>query len=234
MHYVHAVVPNKETVYSDLIAETMPLAPRKIVTQIREFWLPWVIFLEDVLSAARKSTSEHLYNRNNSYWNDLGASFAYTAIMAHLAKQCPIYEPLLDVTALHYEAKERAEGFEKYIGSDAAYFETKAVNLGANAKLRSTNKITNRGRIEIWDNHLGRGRAVVFCDSFTFNVLRRFLREQFLELHLVHSATVDFAYIDNVKPNVVLSIGIERFLPTVFNDWSAASALDIASSLGKA
>ena len=79
-------------------------------------------------------------------------------------------------------------------------------------RLLSDNLIRNHGRKLIFERpDAGLPSAVVLGDSFSYHLLI-YLKETFRRLVFVHTHSLPWKLVDEEKPDVVLSLMVERFL----------------------
>jgi hypothetical protein len=83
------------------------------------------------------------------------------------------------------------------------------------------NRILNHGRVMVFEQEQDDGMsAVIFGESFVQNMLL-FLKESFRRLVFVHTSTMAAGVLEHERPDVILSVPLERFLVRVPDDRNA-------------
>ena len=74
-----------------------------------------------------------------------------------------------------------------------------------------TNNVVNRGTIRVFERADGVGpRGMIFGDSFCYPLLP-LMAESFSHLVFAHSMTLDWDLIDEVAPEILICLAVERF-----------------------
>jgi hypothetical protein len=232
----------EETVYRDFIPE-FPISndrPAREITRMLGGLEPTINFwtLEDALydlSLHHLENPEHdvLYDRTTPYWNGLGACLAFNQITHQLSA-------LLNVEIAPY----RLEGLRTFRrpvltgwggAFDPIIIENRlfATIRAPSSTLVFDNKVPNRGHCRVHSNKAQRGRVLLFCDSYTFNVWWQFFAERFGVVILAHQSAMDRGFVEFVKPDVVIVAVVERFLIWPVSDAVGPSFLTLSETLKK-
>ena len=230
--YAHAVAPEKLTIYHDATHD-LPFDPKRAPALRLRRWLTgsraaraWVDLVAP-LRAARHDAP--LYLRTDSHWTFEGCEIAYRAICAKLR-----VAPRDDIRA------RRVDTPEIYIGDlgskldpfrsqtlRSCRFETAAVRHSANGLIHHHEALGRIGDAHIGAHAVFRNadpkadprRIVVFGDSYAHHApnspvstLTPFLADTFREVHFLWSTSIDWSYLDTVRPDFVLGEIAERFM----------------------
>ena len=230
--YLHAVAPEKLTVYpehTDGLAYDPERAPALRLAR----WLrlsrgggAWV----DLVGAFRAARDgPPLYLRTDTHWTFEGCAVAYRALCAAMGAA-----PREDVVA------RRSEEAWPYAGDLGAKFDppraepvrdtrfaTAARRTYANPFLTALEAAGRVGEAHLGAHAVFRNdepgidtrRLVVFGDSFSQHsatapvaTLTAFLADTFREVHFLWSTTIDWGYVERVRPDLVLGEVAERFM----------------------
>ncbi|MGH1571734.1 alginate O-acetyltransferase AlgX-related protein [Methylobacterium sp. P31] len=233
IQHVHAVVPDKLTVYPDLLGRPFPGLDDPPGTRLarlvaRDSAAPMVDLLTPLL---RARADEPVYLRTDTHWTYRGYLIAYRALCEALA--APVAEHV-------FAGTRRSERFtfdlgekltppidEEYVAYD---FTRHAQRVDANALVRvreSGKAVRPRGlfvgsRVVLKNPDAPDARRVVlFGDSYIYSPgarLTAMLAETFSEVHAIWSANIDWTYVETVRPDVLVFEIAERFLRQVPTD----------------
>jgi hypothetical protein len=220
------VIPDKEALYAEhLPAEVKPVA-RRPVHQILELadgsGAPVLYALGDL--QASKAEGE-LYPRTDTHWSHRGAYVTYRTICDELVVRGAVVDVLGEASMTWSDRAHTGDlGSKVFPGPIVAT--AKWAHLKApKAKLVFDNKIPNHGRVLIYERpDLDGASCVVFGESFVENLLV-FLSETFRRLVVVHTSMFVGEILEQERPDVVLSLPLERFLIRVPDDRDALHRL---------
>ncbi|TFG88736.1 MAG: hypothetical protein E4H17_01900, partial [Gemmatimonadales bacterium] len=204
---VFIVVPNKETIYPEYLPKSVRrFVPRTRLDQVVEvIGADSTIMLIDLrgpLLRAKNRCPYPLYSRGGTHWNQLGAFYAYQAVLARLSRFFPRLRPHglddFDVVV------DRNSSDDHWLGLRE--------NVSCRFNLKQGNS-RSRADAEI-------GKVVVIYDS-SWDVL-----EPFLSLHIrrVVQEHVDLSrdrsrpLIERERPDLVVYEMTERYLGWVLRD----------------
>jgi hypothetical protein len=218
--WLAAVVPNKEVVYAEHLPSEVVLAEQRPVHDVLAIAAaaraPVVYLLDDLLAA--KSLGE-LYMRTDTHWNHLGGYVAYRAICRELGAR-DYHLKVLKEHDLEWSAVSSALG-DLGVKLYPELFESPEVLVRLKARRgRRTydNGVSNYGRVQIHEQEAADGpTCVVFGDSFVHTLLP-YLAESFRRVVFVHTSMFVREILERERPDVVLTVTIERFLVRVPND----------------
>ncbi len=231
------VIPNKETVYSDLIPD-FPISDQRPVRRLAALadaagLSPAFIALEDGLRRLAQEESGALYDRTTAYWNGLGACLAFNLLAPRLSELLSVDIPAYDRSELYYVPRlvlsDWGGVYEPYVFEDRVNSALRHYS----SRVAFDNVVPNRGHCRIYRNPDRSKRALLFCDSFTFNVWWQFFAERFGSVVLAHQTAMDPRLIELVRPDLVVNAVVERFLISPPDDASAAPFASLPEALGK-
>lgn len=228
---LHVIVPEKLSVYDDK-TDGLRYAPAKASTRRLARYLarhPAYLDLLAPLRAARNGPVP-LYLRTDTHWTAQGCLLAYREIMRALGAIPPadigtrpgiVSDQLMDLgEKLAARPRERIERF--MLQRDAKRVETGAflaayeaqgrdpeVHVGAHVVYRNAGPAADPRRVVLFGDS---------CAHFDPFLLTGLLAESFHEVHFVWSSSLDWAYIERVRPDILLFELAERFLARLPSD----------------
>ncbi len=228
--YALILPPSKVSIYPEEIAEAdvgVIETPVDIIADYLEKNTDIkVIRLKQELLEAKKE--KQVYFKTDTHWNETGAYVAYGKIINDLNKFGIIHSEPVDVDFVECEyTGEFAAMYgnvdilpaEKTLTSEIN--DPKAVELTEGQRYEEIGSIKN-GLGEFYPHRVFMNesaedkKALVFGDSmFGLWNMTELLSENFSELTYIWSRNIDQAYIDCVKPDVVLYEVTERYLNTL-------------------
>jgi hypothetical protein len=225
--YFFLVPPNAHSVYPEDLPADLPSAPARPVHQLMEHLAAHsyarIIYPLDELLAAKPN--ELLYAKTDAHWTALGAWIAYRRLAADVAEVVPIHE-VREEDLRHWEKEVPGELGVK-LDPPAASTRVWAAVERPLAHLVADNRVINRGMIlETECTEAPDTKCLVLGDSFAI-ALHPFLASSFRRLVFVHMPTLDYELVEQVAPDVVISVLNERFLISLPYDVGAPSTLDL-------
>jgi hypothetical protein len=220
-----AIVPDKEAVYPEFLPAGIAPSARRPVHDLleiaRQAQAP-TLYLLDALAAAKPEAD--LFPKTDTHWNYRGAYVGFQAICDRLRQEGFGLESF-DGEAIDWEA----ENIEGDLGSKLKNPTESARLIPKLPAVRSSlvydNEVDNHGRVKIFERPAPDApTCVVFGESFA-EALLVFLRESFRRLVFVHTSMFIAEIVEQERPDVVLSIPIERFLIRVPDDTDALMRL---------
>lgn len=229
--YIHLVAPEKLSVYPEYC--TLPLDPTlRPGNRLREQPDLADIVLDPVLYYQRYKPETKLYWKTDTHWTYHGCYAAYQLLMARLGlafdpdllnrpyNEGPItfdlggkldppcretarfYRPIRDAVRIHanelvefQESQKRFSEIELHVGTQVIY-------------RNDVNPVNDK-------------TLVLFGDSFSEyrpSLLTGLLAESFREVHFLWTANLDFDYVEQVRPDFVVTESAERFMNRVPTD----------------
>jgi alginate O-acetyltransferase complex protein AlgJ len=216
------VIPDKEALYSEYLpSEVKPVARRPVhqVLQQAEGSEAPVIYALPSLRASK--ADGELYLRTDTHWSHRGAYATYQTICDELVARGAVIDVLSEESLTWSERVHAGDLGSKVFPGPAEATTTWAHLKTPRAKLVLDNQIPNHGRVLIYERPDFDGAScVVFGESFVENMLV-FLKETFSRLVVVHTSMFVSEIVEQERPNVVLSLPLERFLIRVPDDRDA-------------
>jgi alginate O-acetyltransferase complex protein AlgJ len=221
------VVPDKEAVYPEhLPTEIVPAARRPIhdFLDIAEgVGAPVTYLLDDLM--AEKAHAE-LYYRNDTHWNHRGAFVCYRSLCRRLAKRGIAIDPVEETDITWVKEVKTGDLGEKCYPEPVASPSVRARVENQQAELLYDNELRNHGRVMIFERPGDKRGAscVAFGESFVEGLLP-FLKETFRRLVFVHTSMLVEEVVRIERPDVVLTVPVERFLMKIPDDHDALAQL---------
>jgi hypothetical protein len=215
------IIPDKEFLYSEYLPDGLTSAGRRPVHEILDLAIsigaPVDYALAD-LEAAK--AQEQLFPKTDTHWNQRGSYVAYRSLCRGLAMQ-GLEVPVLSEGTIFWSRAEAPGGLGLKLYPEATSATIRADLPEHRAGLVSDNRILNHGRVMVFEQDRTDGMsAVIFGESFVQNMLL-FLKESFRRLVFVHTSTMAAGVLEHEKPDVILSVPLERFLVRVPDDRNA-------------
>jgi alginate O-acetyltransferase complex protein AlgJ len=209
--YYFLVPPNKECVYPEYLPDDYKISEDRIVNQLMNQCQGHNIKIYYPLELFELYKSESLlYSLVNTHWNGIGAFIAYDLLMNAVKKH--INTKILTWQDIYYEEKIAAEDLgNKLTPMQSSPFVWGRVQA-PQAQVIFDNQAANSGRKQItFNKNTALPTAVIFHDSFMEMILP-YLMESFSKIYLFHTPCVNYDFIEAVKPDVVITEMVERFL----------------------
>lgn len=238
--YRHLIVPDKLTIYSefyrDVLAHPESSPSRKLPRLLAE--QPDASLLDPLLVDVREAmleaarTSPKLYWKTDAHWTFEGCWVAFLALCRNIG--APVNQTILDAQELAGElfldlgSKLDPPVAETYVsklfskGAERAYtnplveykerenaHDAPGLHVGSHIILRNTTTATDPRTI------------ILFGDSYAeyrMHQLTGLLAETFANTHFIWNNSIDWDYVDRVKPDVVVTELAERFHTMVPTD----------------
>ncbi|MFG1282874.1 sulfotransferase domain-containing protein [Xanthobacter autotrophicus] len=209
--YHHAIAPMKEVACRRDLPDSLKyeaFGQRPILQFLSVASSIWRPFYEPAILEDDENTS--FYPQRDTHWNHEGA-FRY--LRAFIATSAPELLSRLDALAVQrFMAHQPSDLGSRLNEPDD---EVQVVDpTGVPFEFIFDNRIGNEGRIRVSRNASGRGRAVIFQDSFG-NWLWNFFASLFSEVTFFHGTIFDYEMVLSLRPNYVFCLQAERFLPRV-------------------
>lgn len=214
-----AIAPNKQGLYREHVMH-LPDGefPSRLDTTLAALdpkARGMILDLRDVLRPAKaKHAPVKLYNKTETHWNDLGAFYAYTAIMDRMRRAgVRVDHPELmsldayDVTVKPYGGGDMAV----YALFSPWRYPDEDVTLTRKSGGGSFPETPVGHNLFVSKNPDGQGRLLLIGDSFTGAVLRYF-QQHFGEVVRNVSINVNAALVERYKPDAVVLLMVERNL----------------------
>lgn len=224
--WLTAIVPDKEMVYAEFLPpEVVPVERRPIHDYLEisaAAGAPALYLLDDMRGAA---AAGDLYVRTDTHWNHRGAFVAYQAICRELGALGVELETIDEGSVRWSERPRQGDLGSKLYPEVVEGTDVVAAVEPSFGRLVYDNEVRNHGRVQIYEQEGREGpTCLVFGESFGPTVLF-FLRESFHRVVFVHTSMLVAELIARERPDVVVSLPIERFLIQVPDDTGALAKL---------
>lgn len=231
--YVHIAPPDKLTVYGDKIGfegrSLGPLGRLARFSEARGLDIP-LINLAPIFDEKKSDTL--LYWKTDTHWTPWGCLSAYETLCLSLG-----VEPNDDLMARDYREGDAVfdlgSRFSPPIRERARFYnflkDAERVEENALVRYKEANSLQNAVGLHVGSRVVFRNvspeaipaRVVLFGDSFSEyrpSLLTGMLAETFQETHFAWSASVDYGYIERIRPDIVITELAERFMPILPRD----------------
>ncbi len=211
------VAPNKHTVYSDKLPQSIKKGDSTSADQVIEYLLSKnipVVDLRKTLLETRRNTDYDLYYKTDTHWNNLGAFIAYEHITQILHKDFKNISPFeLDMNKLKKPEERNGGDLYKMLGiKNYPFFEEVLFDYPRNYKVV---KNDNSGIITKGMKNLP--NAVVYRDSFC-TALWPILSNNFHKTTYIWTHAVDREFIKQENPEIVIFQIVERHVKNMHMD----------------
>ena len=215
IHYRFMVAPNKESIVPEYVPVAYQKASARLVHQIEaaaEQAGVHSMFLERFIM--RHSERAGFYDKGDTHWNAFGAWH----VTNHVFKGLEIRRPIAPITS----DEVTFQPSDSFIGDLSNKFDPPISQGGGvhpiihkdTARYSFSNQITNHGHVSIWEGGDPEGPTILlFGDSFA-GALTRYFALRSRRLVRVHTTSIDRELVFRERPEVVLSVVVERFLRT--------------------
>jgi len=221
VRWLCAVIPDKESIYPEQLPKTIVPAPRRPVHDLldvaAEAGAPVLYALQDL---ERRKDEWDLYPKTDTHWSHRGAYVVYRAICERLGEGGLLVDPVGE-ESIEWTDEEHPGDLGGKLHPPVASSMPRARLSEHHGRLVFDNGLRNHGRVLIFERLDGAGpTCVVFGESFAENMLI-FLKETFGRLVVVHTSMFVEEVVERERPDVVLSLPLERFLVRVPDDADA-------------
>lgn len=183
-----------------------------------------VFYPIDSLKAARDVGE--VCHVTDSHWTGFGAYTAYRDVM----RQMPVDLRILGDNPNDVRIFDKmlvGDLGNKFTPHRTGRYTECAANASKTKKIWN-NGVTNRGHMSFWTgNPTDMPRGLLLTDSYGWK-FQRFMAESFSSLFVVHSPLLEKEAIERFKPDVVISLLAERFVPKVPGDETDQTAIQMA------
>jgi len=217
IQYIFVIAPDKQSVYPEYLPDWLKNAGGK--TKLDQFLdymrvthsTVQILDLRPALRTGKKFTS--VYQKTDTHWNNLGAFFAYTNLICTLAEhQLPGLKPVSLDQFNHTNLFGPGGDLTHILGISQT--ESNLVSMDPGHELPAVEIFKPTG-VHVKDmcyakNSQGRGRAIVYHDSFG-RYWTRFLGYHFGEVDFFWQYNLNPTVIEQQKPVIVINEMLERF-----------------------
>jgi hypothetical protein len=229
--WLFAIVPDKESVYPEHLPADIAPAERRPVHEVLEIAAETgtpALYLLDAMEAGKPGAA--VYPKTDTHWTYRGAYLGYRAICENLRDR-GVEVRAMDDRKVSWEEDSFAGDLGSKLDPPVESHRLLPV-MEVDASLVFDNAVPNHGRVKVFERDFPGGPScVVFGESFAEGLLI-FLRESFRRLVFVHTSMLIPDVLEQERPDVVLSVPIERFLVRLPDDSEAFDKLE-ALAVGK-
>lgn len=216
--YYFLIAPNKESIYPEYLPDDYIMSEARLVYQLINACKPMHLPLYFPVDILKLYKAEYqLYPTGNTHWNGIGGFIAYEYLMNIIKKDLNI--PILTWEDIGFVDEETSQDLGNKLNPPRTSIFSWGKVKQPRAQIIYDNQLINSGKIQIALNkNTSLPTAVVFHDSF-IEFLLPFLMESFSKIYLFHTPCMDFELLNQIKPDIVISEMVERFLiqpPTDF------------------
>ena len=223
--YFYLVAPDAHSVYPEKLPDDFQVSATRPVHQLIDHLAAFssvrIIYPLDEL---RQQRHRPVYTKSSTHWTQLGALIALCALTEAMSGVMPI-KPLTedDVTLLE---EMRAGDLGNKVRPPEESLHVWAKPRAGRSRLVYDNRVQNHGRRIEYESIDGKGVCLVFGDSSAYELLP-LLAEGFPRLVFAHIHTLDRSLVEELEPDVVVTVMAERFLIRPPDDSEAPSLLDL-------
>ena len=238
IRYLHLFAPNKLTVYPERYDGELPFFAGSPLQKLHRIMVERGEneILDHVINPVsyfnKVKESHQLYWKTDTHWTFYGLFAAYQLLCSKLGVTSNA-DLLQRGTIKGNLVLDEGGKLNPPMSEEVVFFDllkdAKRAYANELVKYKEENKLENTGM----EFHVGSNvvfhnkttsnhqKVIVFGDSFSEyrpNFLTGTLAETFREVHFVWSVNLDFKYIEKVKPDIVITEIVERFMPQVPTD----------------
>lgn len=237
IEYIHLFVPDKISVYPEYLGVKFKYFSSHPIKKLYESYNNELNdFTVNPLPYFKKrkieDPSNPLFYKTDTHWTFYGALAAFQLILSKLQLKLPSYFNYTDSKGkellLDLGGKLSNKPMELYVTKNFAhnaerFYSNSLVKYKEKYSLENTEGLHVGSNVIFRNNHPNviNKRVVIFGDSFSeyrTHLLTGLFAETFSEVHFVWSVSLDYDYIDNSNPDIVISEIAERFMKKIPND----------------
>jgi alginate O-acetyltransferase complex protein AlgJ len=217
--YTFAIAPNKECVYSEFLADHRTFSEdrpvRRVLETARNLGVPALYPLKEMRQI---SPALGAYPKGDTHWDAPGAFLMYQEIMRSLGLNAFDQD---DVIYLPH-----ASDSSDLSGKLGRSTTRTAFRFKNPPQMQETfdNGVTITGNVKHYacSQPLNDLSVMIFHDSF-YNVMRHMMAASFSAVRSVWQPNLDYGLINEFNPDIVITVGCERFLVSVPDDQTMPS-----------
>ena len=219
--YHFLVAPNPHSVYPDMLPVPIPPGTLRPVTQLIAYLRDAGSFAHILYPLPRLVEQRHrpVFTQTNTHWTDLGAFLAYEVLLDVIGNEVPVRR--LTGEDIQFNEEVRPGDLGHKVDPAESSPHVFGVPKRAAARMTHDNRVFLNGhRIDYECPAAGDAVGLVLGDSFAHMMLP-FMAESFGRLTFAHLSTLDRDLVEEVDPDVVVSVMNERFMIKVPMDEGA-------------
>jgi hypothetical protein len=215
--YLHFVSPDSQAIYPEDLpyctGETRP------VMQLKESGLfdkDYFIYPHKRLLIG-KASGKIIYPDNDTHWSPYGAYLGCLEVFARLQEMGISTNNTISERIVVERKLYLGDLGNKLMPNQESLIDSISI-MDEQARLSFYNGIEVSGKFQVFVNaNSDLPTAMIFGTSFTYAMLR-ILKEAFGKLIFIHSTSVDYCLVDEIKPDIVVTEIPERFMGSPPND----------------
>jgi len=230
--YLHFMAPDKTTVYPEFYGEPIPRYDLHPIAKFNDafcnsgFWLPVL----PSLMAEKKHRD--LYYKTDSHWNYWGCFAAYVSLCGKLNARPVmdlVHRPkatvkiIMDLGGKLVPMIEEQAEFLSVLRDSQRVYCNDIVEYNESDRSAATGKLLYNSIVSFRNNDkkCDSRRVILFGDSFCEyrpHMMTGMLAETFREVTFVWNHSIDYEFIRELSPDIVISSTVERFVSNVPQD----------------
>ena len=217
--YVFAVAPNAHSLYPENLPSGIASAPRRpihqLIDHLADTGSPAHVLYPEALLAAQK-TERQMFRRVDTHWTDRGAFLVYRTLIDPLSNDIPM-RVVTDDDIFFTEQTVTGDLGSKL--DPPRYESTEFAHVAFNVSHAVyDNCVDGTGSVIVTRCDVAPPTTCVLLgDSYSFALLR-FLPETFRTFVFVHRPSLPAGLLEDLQPDVLISVMTERFLLHVPDD----------------
>lgn len=221
IQYLHLFAPDKVTVYPEFYPASVDMSKGHIVTFSKYF--P-DLFLNPLPLFEKAKINYQLYYKTDSHWSQVGAYVCYQLICSKLGygqRKDLLHGNRINANALFDLGAKLTPPVRECVTYIERNRDAQRVFANVLVRYKERHKIENEVGLHVGSrvvfknkNFLHNKKVIIFGDSFSEYRPRRLtemLSETFSEVHFCWSSGIDYRYIKDVAPDIVMTEICERF-----------------------
>jgi hypothetical protein len=223
--YFFLVGPDAHSVHPEKLPDDFQVAERRPIHQLIDHLAARSSFrIIYPLDELWEQKQRRVYTQTSTHWTQLGALVALGALTDAMSPVVPV-KRLAEKDVVQIKEMRPGDLGEKVRPPEESLHVWTEPRDGRSG-LAYDNRIPNHGRRIEFASIRGEGICLVFGDSFA-NSLLPLLAQSFRGLVFAHMPTLDRSLVEEVEPDVVVTVAAERFLIRPPDDGHAPSLLDL-------
>jgi len=203
------VPPNKHTIYGEYLPFQLSQHPT-VVSQLKSHFKATLdVDLLDVSKTLLTHKDQHqLYYRTNTHWTDIGAFYGYQELMKSIQQQISFPLPLVNLNdyeqiTMPIENADITKMIQLNTDEQVVYLHKKSPEKAT--------FVNSDASLIHFRNSTGKLKLLMYKDSFA-NALIPFLNESFEKTWYTTDYRINYDFIDQIKPDIVVIEIVERNL----------------------
>jgi hypothetical protein len=206
--YYFIIAPNKECVYSQFLPNDIEISQNRPIYDLIKLYDKLIYPIEEIKAANSFDT----YDKMDTHWNDYGAYVAYHQLIDRILLSQKIFK--IDQKDINFNKTPKIDpdlGSKIGLNKDT----TIKCKVSLNDKIQKIydNNIKNTGRHYVWQNtSIPTDLKIMFFGDSFGHKLANILKYSCKTLIYKQQPNLDFDFILEQKPDMVISEQVERFI----------------------